>query len=98
MSPKTLILLARSKAKCQPVIDKIHDINPIVYVKFVEAGLACVASVRKAAEAILADRDITTIDALFNNAVVITSDLLRTPEQSNIFRTFFSQTYSHLDC
>ncbi|RKL51034.1 hypothetical protein BFJ72_g487 [Fusarium proliferatum] len=79
-SPQTLILLARFKAKYQSVIDKIHDINPLVNVKFVETDLACMASVRKAAEAILADRDITTIDALFNNAGVITNDLQRTQD------------------
>ncbi|KAF5633192.1 short-chain dehydrogenase [Fusarium sp. NRRL 25303] len=56
-SPRTLILLDRSKAKYQPVIDKIHDVNPLVNVK-----------------------DNTTIDALFNNAGVITNDLMRTPD------------------
>ncbi|KAF5976146.1 hypothetical protein FBULB1_7084 [Fusarium bulbicola] len=79
-APCILILLARSKARYQPVIDNIHDIDPLVNVKFVETDLACMASVRKAAEAILADRDITTIDGVFNNAGVITNDLIRTPD------------------
>ncbi|CVK85686.1 related to double substrate-specificity short chain dehydrogenase/reductase 2 [Fusarium mangiferae] len=77
-SPRTLILLARSKSKYQSVIDKIREINPEVNVKFVEIDLTCMASVRRAAEAILADRDITTIEVLFNNAGVITNDLQRT--------------------
>ncbi|SCV51746.1 related to double substrate-specificity short chain dehydrogenase/reductase 2 [Fusarium fujikuroi] len=84
-SPQTLILLARSKAKYQSVIEKIHDINPLVNVKFVETDLACMESVSKAAEAILADRDITTIDALFNNAGVITNDLMRTTDFESQF-------------
>ncbi|KAF4944900.1 hypothetical protein FGADI_12369 [Fusarium gaditjirri] len=79
-SPRTLILLARSKTKYQPVIDKIHEINPLVNVKFVEADLACMASVRKAAEIILSDGDIAAIDGMFNNAGVITNDLVRTPD------------------
>ncbi|KAF4436888.1 hypothetical protein F53441_13155 [Fusarium austroafricanum] len=79
-SPHTLILLARSKAKYQSVIDKIHEINAAVNVKFIETDLASLASVRKAAETILADKDITTIDAIFNNAGVITNELDHTPE------------------
>ncbi|KAF4443526.1 NAD(P)-binding [Fusarium acutatum] len=79
-SPRTLVLLARSKAKYQPVIDKIHVINGSIDVKFIETDLASMASVRKAAETILADRDITAIDGVFNNAGVITNDLVRTPE------------------
>ncbi|KAG5747792.1 hypothetical protein H9Q72_013336 [Fusarium xylarioides] len=38
------------------------------------------ASVSEAAEAILADEDIPAIDALFNNAGIITNDLVRTPD------------------
>ncbi|KAF5637747.1 NAD(P)-binding protein [Fusarium sp. NRRL 52700] len=79
-SPRTIILLARSKTKYQPIIDNIHDINPLVNVKFVETDLACMTSVRKTAETILADEDITTIDALFNNAGVIDNDLVRTQD------------------
>ncbi|KAF5530794.1 NAD(P)-binding protein [Fusarium mexicanum] len=79
-APRTLILLARSKAKYQPVIDNIHEIDPLVNVKFVETDLACMASVRKAAESILADKAITTIDGVFNNAGVITNDLIRTSD------------------
>ncbi|KAI7761040.1 hypothetical protein LZL87_011445 [Fusarium oxysporum] len=79
-SPRTLILLARSKAKYQPVIDNIHNINLLVNVKFVETDLPCMASVRKAAEIILADRDIAAIDGVFNNAGDITNDLKRTQD------------------
>ncbi|KAF4498367.1 short-chain dehydrogenase [Fusarium agapanthi] len=79
-APRTLILLARSKAKYQPVIDNIHDNYTLVSVKFVETDLACTASVRKAAESILADKAITTIDGVLNNAGVITNDLIRTPD------------------
>ncbi|KAF5587235.1 short-chain dehydrogenase [Fusarium pseudocircinatum] len=38
-------------------------------------------SVRKAAKVILADRDITAIDGVFNNAGIITNDLVRTPDR-----------------
>ncbi|KAF4341376.1 NAD(P)-binding [Fusarium beomiforme] len=79
-SPRILILLARSKTKYQPVIDKIHNINALTDVKFIETDLASMSSVRKAADTILADKDITTIDALFNNAGVITNDLVHTAE------------------
>ncbi|KAF5627816.1 NAD(P)-binding protein [Fusarium tjaetaba] len=79
-SPRTLILLARSKSKYQPVIDKIHEINASITVKFIETDLASMARVREAAEAILADKDITAIDALFNNAGIITNDLVRTTD------------------
>ncbi|PNP76665.1 hypothetical protein FNYG_10084 [Fusarium nygamai] len=79
-SPRTLILLARSKARYQAVIDKIHEINASITVNFIETDLASMASVRNAAEVILADRDITTIDALFNNAGIITNDLVRTSD------------------
>lgn len=48
--------------------------------KFVETDLASIASVRNAAEAILADREITAIDGVFNNAGIITNDLVRTPD------------------
>lgn len=37
-------------------------------------------SVRQTSAAILADTDITTIDAIFNNAGVIVNDLVRTPD------------------
>ncbi|KAF9761853.1 hypothetical protein IL306_003661 [Fusarium sp. DS 682] len=79
-SPKILILLARSKAKYQIVIKNIHGINASINIKFIETDLASMASVRRAAETILADKDITAIDALFNNAGVITNDLVRTSE------------------
>ncbi|KAF5672692.1 short chain dehydrogenase reductase [Fusarium denticulatum] len=79
-SPRTLILLARFESKYQLVIEKIHEINASITVKFIETYLASMASVRKAAEVILADKDITTIDALFNNAGVITNNLVRTPD------------------
>ncbi|KAF5593971.1 short-chain dehydrogenase [Fusarium pseudoanthophilum] len=79
-SPRTLILLARSQAKYQPVIDKVHTINASINVKFIEADLASMTSVRRAAKVILADRDITAIDALFNNAGIITNDLVRTTD------------------
>ncbi|KAF5723481.1 NAD(P)-binding protein [Fusarium mundagurra] len=77
-SPRTLILLARSQAKYQSVISKIHEVNPSISVKFIETDLASMESVRKAAEAVLADKDITTVDGVFNNAGVITNDLVRT--------------------
>ncbi|RBQ76043.1 hypothetical protein FVER14953_12447 [Fusarium verticillioides] len=77
-SPRTLILIARSKAKYQPVIDKIHEIDASIDVKFIETDLASMASFRNATEAILSDRDITAIDGVFNNAGVITNDIVRT--------------------
>lgn len=79
-SPDTLLLLARSQSKYQPVIDKIHGINSTVKVKFFETDLSSMGSVRHVAAAILADKDITSIDAVINNAGVIVNDLVRTED------------------
>lgn len=79
-SPAILILLARSQSKYHPIINKIHEINSSVTVKFFETDLSSFASVRQTATAILADKDITTIDVLINNAGVIVNDLIRTPD------------------
>ncbi|KAJ9155041.1 NAD(P)-binding protein [Pleurostoma richardsiae] len=79
-SPAALLLLGRSRTKCQPVIDSIRAKDPSILVKFVEVDLASLASVRAAADAILADPEIPRIDVVINNAGVMWCPLSRTPE------------------
>lgn len=70
-APAQLILVSRSKAKVEPVINEINSANPSVLVKFVSCDLADQDSVRQAAETILTDNAITKIDAVINNAGVM---------------------------
>ena len=57
-SPSTLILVGRSAAKCAPVVEAVHAIDPKINVKFVEADLANMASVRAAAQTLLKDEEV----------------------------------------
>jgi NAD(P)-dependent dehydrogenase (short-subunit alcohol dehydrogenase family) len=66
-----IILVGRSQVKAQPAIDAIKDVNAGVIVKFVEAELASLKSVRAAAQTILDDPEITKIDVVINNAAVM---------------------------
>ncbi|KAI2777366.1 NAD(P)-binding protein [Daldinia loculata] len=88
-SPALLILVGRSPEKTQTVIDTIKNINPSVKTKFVQADFTSLESVRKAAQAILDDPEITKIDVVINNAAVmatpleLTEDKLELQFQSN---------------
>lgn len=70
-SPATIILVSRSKAKVDPVIDEIRTINPQVSVQFVPCELSDQDSVRQAAETILNDGSVPKIDVMINNAGVM---------------------------
>ena len=55
--------------KIQPVIDRIHAINPEVKTKFINLDLGSLASVRDAAASI--NNNVEKIDVLINNAAVM---------------------------
>ncbi|KAI1481994.1 NAD(P)-binding protein [Daldinia eschscholtzii] len=88
-SPALLILVGRSPEKVQTVIDAIKNVNPSVKIKFVQADLSSIKSVRKAAQTILDDPEITKIDVVINNAAVmacpfeLTEDKLELQFQAN---------------
>lgn len=75
-----LILVGRSAAKCAPVVAAIHSIDPAVAVKFVEADLSSLASVRAAAASVVADPGVTRIDVVINNAGVMAAPLTRSAD------------------
>jgi NAD(P)-dependent dehydrogenase (short-subunit alcohol dehydrogenase family) len=64
-----VVLACRNPGRAQDAVDKIRAEIPDADVSFVELDLNSLASVRKAADALLADRP--TIDILINNAGVI---------------------------
>lgn len=70
-APRQLILVSRSQAKVDPVIEEIRSTDPNVTVKFVPCELSDQDSVRAAAKTILADDGIPKIDVLINNAGVM---------------------------
>lgn len=57
--------------RTQPTIHAIRAVNASVPVKFFEADLSILSSVRQAAHAILADKSIPVIDVIVNNAAVM---------------------------
>lgn len=68
-SPATIVLLARSLAKVQPVIDTIAKRSPNTKAIFVSIELDSQASVRKAADEI--NSQVDKIDLLINNAGIM---------------------------
>lgn len=66
-----IILVGRSLAKAQDAIKAIKEASADTRVKFVEADLASLKSVRRAAETILDDDEIPRIDVVINNAGVM---------------------------
>ncbi|KAK7956280.1 retinol dehydrogenase 13 [Apiospora aurea] len=70
-SPDMIVLIGRTLAKVQDAIDAIKETNADIRVKFIETDLASLKSVRKAAEAILNDAEISQIDVVINNAGVM---------------------------
>ncbi|KAI0543038.1 putative retinol dehydrogenase 12 [Xylaria digitata] len=70
-SPAMIILVGRSQAKAQPIIDAIKGVNPSIKVKFLEVELSSLKSVRAAAQTILDDSEINKIDVVINNAGVM---------------------------
>lgn len=69
--PAQLILVSRTKSKVDPVIKEIESVNPKVKVIFVLCELSDFQSVRKAADEILDNKDITKIDVILNNAGIM---------------------------
>ncbi|KAI8625023.1 hypothetical protein F5Y19DRAFT_480077 [Xylariaceae sp. FL1651] len=68
-NPMYIILAGRTEAKVESVIQKIHNLNPSIQVKFVKLDLSYQASVRRAAALIL---DIAEkIDIIINNAAIM---------------------------
>jgi NAD(P)-dependent dehydrogenase (short-subunit alcohol dehydrogenase family) len=70
-APAQLVLVSRSKAKVDPVIQEIAAINPQLKVTFVACELTDQASVRHAADTINGDATIPHIDVIINNAGVM---------------------------
>ncbi|KAI0881590.1 retinol dehydrogenase 13 [Annulohypoxylon maeteangense] len=70
-SPSNIILVSRSKPRCEPVIAEIAGINPNVKVTFVTCSLDDFDSVRTAAAQINSDDNIPKIDAVVSNAGVM---------------------------
>lgn len=70
-SPARLILLARDKAKVDPVIEEIRSLDPDVDTRLVLCELSSQDSVRRAAGDILGDASIDKIDVVINNAAVM---------------------------
>ncbi|KAI0013860.1 NAD(P)-binding protein [Xylariaceae sp. FL0662B] len=79
-SPAMIILVGRSLTKAQPTIDAIKGVDSSIKVKFVEVDLASLRSVRKGAQAILDDSEITHIDVFINNAAVMACPFKRTED------------------
>ncbi|KAI4595277.1 hypothetical protein KJ359_006951 [Pestalotiopsis sp. 9143b] len=70
-SPEHIILVGRTKAKIDPVVEEIAKVNPKVKAIFVQCELSDFDSVRKAGAAILDDEDIAKIDVIINNAGIM---------------------------
>ncbi|KAK8127684.1 retinol dehydrogenase 13 [Apiospora sp. TS-2023a] len=70
-APAMIILIGRSLAKAQDAINAIKDTNADTRVKFIDADLASLKSVRRAAVTILNDDEIPRIDVVINNAGVM---------------------------
>ncbi|KAI1188744.1 NAD(P)-binding protein [Nemania serpens] len=79
--PATIILVGRSQVKAQPTIDAIRDVNTDVKIKFVEAELSSLKSVRAAAQNILDDPEIPKIDVIINNAAVMACPQMQTEDK-----------------
>lgn len=76
-----IILVGRSQAKAQPTIDAIKAVDANVKVKFIEAELSSLKSVRAAAQAILEDPEVTKVDVVINNAAVMASPQMQTEDK-----------------
>ncbi|KAI1084145.1 retinol dehydrogenase 13 [Whalleya microplaca] len=70
-SPAHLILVSRTRAKSEPVLQEIATINPNIALTFVTCELSDFDSVRAAAAQINADASIPHIDVVLNNAGVM---------------------------
>ncbi|TGJ84151.1 hypothetical protein E0Z10_g4595 [Xylaria hypoxylon] len=79
-SPAIIILVGRSQAKAQQTIDAINGVSPSTKVKFVEAELSSLKSVRAAAQTILDDGEVSKIDVVINNAAVMASPQMKTED------------------
>ncbi|KAI1644430.1 NAD(P)-binding protein [Daldinia loculata] len=70
-SPAHLILVSRTKAKVDPVLEEIASIDPNVKTTFITCELTDFDSVRAAAEKINNDASIPKIDVVINNAGIM---------------------------
>jgi NAD(P)-dependent dehydrogenase (short-subunit alcohol dehydrogenase family) len=70
-APTQLILVSRTRAKVDPVIEQIRSINPSIRVVFIPCELTDFSSVRAAAQKITDDAAISKIDVVVNNAGVM---------------------------
>lgn len=68
-NPKRLYLTARSKAKYDDAMKDVRQAAPRANVEFLELDLASLASVKRAADAVVADND--RLDILINNAGIM---------------------------
>lgn len=82
-SPAQILLVSRSQAKVDPVIEEVHATNPSVDVKFIQCELSDQDSVRRAATAILEDKTVTKIDIVINNAGVMAIQKYTVDKQGN---------------
>lgn len=82
-APAQLILVSRSKAKVDPVIEEIKSISPDVAVMFVPCELSDQDSVRKAAEDIVTAASIPKVDVVINNAGVMALNEYVVDKQGN---------------
>ncbi|KZV98836.1 NAD(P)-binding protein [Exidia glandulosa HHB12029] len=69
-----LILASRSESRAAETIETVKKVNPAVTVVFVKLDLADLASVRTAAQGILDNPSVQSIDVLINNAGVSLAD------------------------
>ncbi|KJK83091.1 hypothetical protein H634G_01219 [Metarhizium anisopliae BRIP 53293] len=79
-SPSTIILVGRSVEKSQPTVDHIKRANSSINVRFVEADLSSMQSVRKAAQCILDDDGIPFINIIINNAGIMVPPYAQTED------------------
>lgn len=73
-SPAQLILVSRSKAKVEPVIEEIRALDAGLNVKFVQCELSDQDSIRHAADIIIKDKSVPKIDIVINNAGIMGLD------------------------
>ncbi|KAL1845432.1 hypothetical protein VTK73DRAFT_563 [Phialemonium thermophilum] len=70
-APKHIVLVGRTRAKVDPVIQQIAAIDPAVQTTYVHCELSDLDSVRAAARQIIEDARIPPIDVFINNAGVM---------------------------
>ncbi len=74
------MLVGRSKERAQPTISAVNEVDPSINIRFFEADLSSMASVRTAAQAILDDASVPVVDVVINNAGIMACPFELTPE------------------